>query len=77
MSLYLVLFPADNYIHSMKDYRKFEKLFENYCVLKIQMVFNLEEELSENLIKKWQQMDNSFTLLFLYLNTSAQKEILN
>lgn len=77
MSLKLLLNSVDNYIHFIKEYRNFEMHSVNFCVLKIQMIFNYNEDLSETLIKKWKQMGNNFTRFFLNLNTTNQKEMLN
>lgn len=77
MSLRLLLYSVDNYIYFIEEYRKFEKLSVNFCVLKIQMIFNYDEVLAENLTKKWKQMGNDFTRFFLNLNTFNQKQMLN
>ena len=72
-----LLYSVDNYIHFIKEYRELEKHPIKYGALKIQMIFNNDDDLAEKLLKKWKQMGNNFTRFFLNLNTSNQKEILN
>lgn len=71
-----LLYSIDNYIHFIKEFRQFELFSGKVCVLKIQIIFNHDNDLSERMIKKWKEMDNDFTRFFLNLNTLNQKEIL-
>lgn len=75
--LMFLLYTIDDYIHFIKEYRQFEQLTVKYCAFKIEMIFNHDEVLTENLILKWKQMGNNFTRFFLHLNTLNQKEMLN
>ena len=68
-----LLGSIDDYIHFIKEYRKFEQLPPNYCVFKIQMIFNHNDDLAEILIKKWKHMGGNFTRFFLNLSTPNQK----
>ena len=77
LQIILLLYSVDNYIHFIKNYRQFEQLPLNYCVLKIRLIFNNNDDVAETLIKKWIQMDNNFVRFFLNLNTPNQKKMLN